>query len=140
MPRSKDRNRECQFCGTPFLLGTPDTTHKYCSISCRKKFHASIWSSKYGGRNKASTRAWRLRTKYGLAPEDFQVMLEQQDNSCAICRTREKPYYNWHVDHCHKTGKIRGLLCSKCNHALGLVKDKIEVLERMKEYLIEHSG
>ena len=62
-----------------------------------------------------------LKKKYGISLEDFDMMLEKQDFSCALCKTKKpKGHSNqWHVDHCHTTGRIRGLLCSQCNTVLG---------------------
>lgn len=140
MPVAKIRDRTCQQCGKCYVLGVDSSQHKYCSIECRKKFHNSVWSSKYGGRNKESTRAWRLRKQYGLSVEDWNQMLVNQGNCCAICCTKEKPHYNWHVDHNHKTGKVRGLLCNRCNQAIGLAKENLIILHKMMEYLVDHDN
>lgn len=71
--------------------------------------------------------------KYGISPGAFHLMLLQQRNACGICKEifSKEP----HVDHCHKTGKVRGLLCGNCNRAMGLLKDSLEILESAKEYL-----
>jgi hypothetical protein len=61
-------------------------------------------------------------------------MLQQQHNRCKICN---KELYKPHIDHNHKTGKIRGLLCYKCNHAMGLLEENITSSCRMIEYLIQ---
>ena len=52
-------------------------------------------------------------------------MLDEQDGKCAICDTNEPGgrFNTFHIDHCHTTGVVRGLLCSKCNHAIGLLND-----------------
>jgi hypothetical protein len=66
-------------------------------------------------------RDYRLRTKYGLTEILFKRILKLQRFRCAICKTK-KPggkYKSWHVDHDHKTGKVRGLLCFNCNKHLG---------------------
>lgn len=62
---------------------------------------------------------------YGITPEQYGAMLQQQDNRCAICRSDKWPGKGSrpHVDHCHDTGKVRGLLCGKCNVALGNMDD-----------------
>lgn len=74
----------------------------------------------------------RMR-KYGVSPDCFQLMLAVQKNACGICKEifSKQP----HVDHCHKTGEVRGLLCGSCNRALGLLKDSQDLLESAKEYL-----
>lgn len=75
--------------------------------------------------------AERLRL-YSLTDEEFQTMLERQDWECAICtRLLTDPV----VDHDHTTGKVRGLLCRKCNAAIGLMEDNPGVLMAAAEYL-----
>jgi hypothetical protein len=82
-----------------------------------------------------------LRRKYGITYQDFERMLEEQANCCAICGSN-KPRGNrgvFAVDHCHTTGKVRGLLCSFCNAALGLLQERIETLEAAIVYLRFHT-
>lgn len=78
--------------------------------------------------------AERKRMKlYGVSPDCFQLMLAVQQNACNICKEPfSKPP---HVDHDHKTGEVRGLLCSRCNQGLGLFRESIEFLDNAKEYL-----
>jgi hypothetical protein len=79
----------------------------------------------------------RLR-KYRLTASQYDNMLEGQYNACAICKAAfgdGKP----HIDHCHTTGKVRGLLCSHCNTGLGLFKDSRANLQRAIMY-IEHAN
>lgn len=65
-------------------------------------------------------REYVLRTNYGLSAESFAALLDSQGGKCAICRTAKRTGRGrLHVDHCHATGKVRGLLCVKCNMALG---------------------
>lgn len=83
--------------------------------------------------NPEKVKASRRRCLYGLSPEDFQLMLAAQKNACGICKeTFSKPP---HIDHCHKTGEVRGLLCGRCNVALGGFRDSPEILDRAKKYL-----
>lgn len=76
--------------------------------------------------------------KYGLGEQKFNALMRAQANKCVICKRR----FSWHkknskphVDHSHLTDKIRGLLCSKCNLALGLFGDCPKVLRRAADYL-----
>lgn len=71
--------------------------------------------------------------KYGLLPGQFEQMLRAQARACAICRT--VPDKRLVVDHCHKTGAVRGLLCVGCNSGIGMMRDDIGILARSIEYL-----
>ena len=73
------------------------------------------------------------KRRFGVTQEDFDKMLEQQDNKCVICYTALDQ--SACVDHCHTTGVVRGLLCRKCNAALGLFNDDPEAVGRAKQYL-----
>lgn len=69
------------------------------------------------------------------AAKKRQYELVRQEGRCAICGRDLKPGRGTHVDHCHRTGAVRGLLCSKCNPALGLFEDNVDALIRAAEYL-----
>ena len=78
-----------------------------------------------------------LKRKYGITLKEYTEMLESQGNACATCGTKE-PGGRWKsfaVDHDHKTGKVRGMLCKSCNIALGEVQDNLQTLTNMVEYL-----
>ena len=79
-------------------------------------------------------RADRARLKaYGINRGQYIAMMKDQDNACGICgNTLVKPY----IDHCHKSGKVRGLLCGKCNWALGMFNDDIDLLASATSYLL----
>ena len=80
-------------------------------------------------------RRRHLKRYYGITEVDFDAMLTQQCGRCAICNSTEHNGINWHVDHCHATGKVRGLLCQKCNWMLGAVRDSIAILRAAILYL-----
>lgn len=84
------------------------------------------------------SRKQNLRRKYGITPEQYEKMLISQGNSCSICKIHESEYGTFAVDHCHETNKVRGLLCSACNTALGLLKESITIVDNLKKYLIDH--
>lgn len=78
--------------------------------------------------------SYRHRIKsYGLTFEEYDNLLESQDSSCAVCGS--KPNRSLVIDHCHTTGKVRGLLCDLCNKALGNVKDNVGTLKGLIKYL-----
>jgi hypothetical protein len=83
-------------------------------------------------------RRWRLRTVYGLSPQDFADMVRQQDRKCFVCH--KKPRKPLFIDHCHKTGRVRALLCVRCNSMLGFAGDDPIVMLSGASYSIEFRG
>lgn len=83
---------------------------------------------------------WWLKKKYGLTEERYYELADEQEGRCAICKKTEADSLRKKlcVDHCHKTGKVRGLLCFGCNVALGNMNDRIDLLEKCIEYLRKH--
>ena len=85
----------------------------------------------------------KLKNKYGITVDNYYQMLENQNGGCGICGTkvpsaRQRQYVTqemFFVDHCHSTGKVRGLLCGKCNRGLGYFEDEPERLEEAANYL-----
>lgn len=73
-----------------------------------------------------------MQRLYGLTRPEYDVLLFQQSGRCAIC---VEPSDSLSIDHCHNTGRVRGLLCRSCNTALGKVKDMGERLQLMVQYL-----
>ncbi len=78
-----------------------------------------------------------LKTRFGIDQDDYFQMLEDQGGVCYICE--EKPEGYLHVDHNHKTGEVRGLLCKSCNHGLGNFRDNIAFLKNAIKYLDKNS-
>lgn len=85
-------------------------------------------------------RRSKLKKTYGITPKQYDEMLAAQNNSCAICAAkkpggRTKLFF---IDHCHTTGKVRGLLCMRCNTGLGLFLDNPKFLASAISYLEEN--
>ncbi len=80
-----------------------------------------------------------IKRKFGITKEKFLQMLDDQKNSCAICTTAFTESRNTCVDHDHLTDKVRGILCRKCNLAIGLLGDSPVVIQRAANYLVNHS-
>jgi hypothetical protein len=76
-------------------------------------------------------KAWELKHRYGLSLGEYHEKVSKQGGRCAICRQEAKPLV---VDHDHATGKIRALLCHKCNRLLGVVNDDPAWLRAALEY------
>jgi hypothetical protein len=92
----------------------------------KNKETANAYSKEYARQKRHFPRL------YGITPADYRVMLEKQGCQCAICGAIGD---NLHVDHCHKTKKVRGLLCKNCNTALGLFRDNKESIMSAITYL-----
>lgn len=85
-------------------------------------------------------KARSLRESFGLSLEQYQEMHDRQQGKCAICGQPETQLRGGKVkalavDHCHSTGRIRGLLCCDCNQAIGKLKDDVQILESAIRYL-----
>jgi hypothetical protein len=89
-------------------------------------------------RQKAAVRArnYYIRVHYNLSEEDFQQAWDKQDGKCKIC---ERPFEGTkkpHIDHDHETGAFRGLLCGRCNAALGLLREDVKIFRSAIKYLL----
>jgi hypothetical protein len=82
----------------------------------------------------AYARDWRLRTQFKITLAEYDAMVKAQDGRCAICTGKEENS-SLHVDHCHETGRVRGLLCIRCNRGLGYFLDNPAFLKSAIEYL-----
>jgi hypothetical protein len=82
-----------------------------------------------------------LLRKYGVTLEQYNLLRAQQGFCCAICNDHEDSVgKKMFVDHDHVTGKIRKLLCTKCNVGIGMLKDNPDIMERAAKYLRDHNG
>jgi len=116
--------------------------HKSVCKSCSNKEQRALTNR----RKKEDLEKWRqfrwekhIKSAYGLTSEAYWSMAKNQDYGCAICDTKDnfvaQNPERLFVDHCHNTGKVRGLLCYHCNTFLGLSKDDISILKRAINYL-----
>lgn len=85
--------------------------------------------------NKSRIKTLNLK-KYGLSQEQYEVMVELQNHSCKICKRHSSEFSKGLcVDHCHKSGKIRGLLCGPCNTGIGLLQDNPAIIIAAATYV-----
>lgn len=95
------------------------------------------WYQRNKLRKQIVSRLWR----YDITKEEYDTLAIIQKGLCAICNELPKPKKrlsapdNFVIDHCHTTGKVRGLLCDDCNQVLGRAKDNIEILKNAISYL-----
>lgn len=132
----KDENaKRCMKCG---LTKSSSEFHKWkaeCKACCRDRREA--WVKANPEKVRAINRRKKLRKNFGLSIEQWNELLNRQSRRCAICG---KPHSTGKrkglfVDHCHKTNRVRGLVCQKCNTLLGMAGDDITILEKAIEYL-----
>jgi hypothetical protein len=90
---------------------------------------------KYNSSNPEKVAAAKRKYKYGLSPEGYDALMKQQGSACAICKTPNWADYPPHVDHDHKSGRVRGILCRCCNVAIGLIKDNPKTARTLADYL-----
>lgn len=95
------------------------------------------WSNKsgYARFSVEGIRDRGLKARYGISLKDWNILFGGQGRVCVICLTNEPDGRGWHTDHDPKSGRIRGILCSKCNIGLGHFKDNTKSLERAINYL-----
>jgi len=113
---SDERQSRCKECGNKLAL---------------EKYHAN--KDKYNEGKRNST----LLRRYGITEKQYYEIFDKQNGKCKLCG-KDKPRNKAKhliVDHCHKTNKVRGLLCNDCNVLLGKLKDDIDFIERIKQYL-----
>ncbi|MER6129896.1 endonuclease VII domain-containing protein [Streptomyces sp. NPDC001795] len=108
--------------------------HKYCQ-GCGEIKSRSDWHRGKASRCKAcravDNRAHHLRRQYGITEAERDESIASQGGVCCICLSAPAT----HVDHCHKTGRVRGVLCFNCNSGLGLLRDDPEAAYRAADYL-----
>lgn len=147
-PTTKYVERACVVCGTKFIPNqVRGPGRRWCSMPCREE----IGKRRLERYLKDSTFAWnggkrdsRLRADYGITSAQYDEMLKAQDGKCAICGgandVRIKSGYRvpLDVDHCHRKGSVRKLLCRKCNIGLGAFRDNPKLMRLAIAYLKEH--
>lgn len=107
-----------------------------------KRANDKIWTRANLKKRSLSYRQSKLQSKFGITLEEYQTMWDAQGGVCAICGRpetildhRSKKIRWLAVDHNHETGEVRGLLCSNCNKAVGLLHEDIEVIKNVVKYL-----
>lgn len=120
--------KRCYLCKTEKQPGDFYRGQNRC-IPCSKKL-----AKKYYHQNKEQHRFVKIRSKYGINKNEWEELLTDSVEVCHACGEKATDRC-LHIDHCHETGKVRGLLCHGCNIALGGVKDDPTKLEALVNYL-----
>jgi hypothetical protein len=136
------KTKVCENCSMEFEIKphTDIERLKCCSSECVQELWRKNNPEKLAEayqRRKAGGRRKDILRKFGITPDEYDAMLERQGGVCAVCKD-PPTYKRLAVDHDHEAGKIRQLLCERCNLVLGKVDDDIELLNAMASYLQEH--
>lgn len=92
-----------------------------------------------GAKERVAKRLKHVQSRYGLPKHGYSSMLRNQRHCCNICRKHQRDLPSTLcVDHCHTTGKVRGLLCNKCNTAIGLLEESLKTVRSAARYLKKH--
>lgn len=147
-------DRRCTRCGNTGEFypdrSKKDGIHPIC-VSCHSTYKKELHSKDSEARNRQLARSKKyrelnptknklsitnatLKKKYGITLEEYNLMLSNQKNQCAVCST-PPTNQRLHVDHNHVTGKIRGLLCQACNVSIGKMKENPELLRKLALYI-----
>lgn len=134
---------ECGNLGEVYTQGL--TSGKSKSCGCYGRDNSKKRMTKHGAAKRGSpgyeayVRKIHEKRKYGLTPEIKQQFLWQQHDACAICGYEfGQKLGDYHIDHCHQTGAVRGILCDRCNRGLGYFRDKPDFLQQAAKYLTTH--
>lgn len=102
------------------------------------KYKKQIQKYKSNPINKRRTKDLALKRIFGISIEEYDVLFNYQNELCAICKQKQDSK-SLSVDHCHDTGRVRGLLCAACNQGIGHFKDDTQLLKRAIMYLNQAS-
>lgn len=135
---------KCRRCGNikPKLLGGKRSCypcHKNNGERWRKANPEKHNSSAYRSNSKESFKKWRkdwaLKKRYGISLQQYNALVELQGGNCKICESNKNLRRPLVVDHCHKTGVVRGLLCDSCNIGIENFRENIQSLAAAVVYL-----
>lgn len=131
---TRHKNGCSSWCKTCKAIGAVKSAQK-------KKAHYSTYKSNWLKDNDCPAlqrryKNYHLNRKYGISIDQYEVMIVAQMGKCAICdKLQIEDKIDFAVDHCHKTGQIRGLLCCSCNRGIGFLKDSVRIVNNAAAYL-----
>jgi hypothetical protein len=154
--------KKCTKCGGQKPLSefskkhsTKDGLQSHCKTCCASNYanwltknpnkkqnitaRALQWNANNKEKRKIIVQQNNYKKRYGLTAQQKQAMIEDQGGKCAICQSDLQTTHNVCVDHCHKTNKVRGILCRKCNLGIGHLNDSIDILKSAQKYIKKYS-
>lgn len=134
LQKQKEHNKKYYALHKEKLKEAAKAWHKNNLERSRKYRREWYWKNKESKNIIARARISGFKYRYGMSPADYDVLYQKQDGKCAICVRDNKKLM---IDHSHITGKIRALLCPRCNGGLGYIED-ITFITKAKQYLKDH--
>lgn len=129
------RTPNCPDCGeSDVKLFYQDNRGRRTNARC-KECHKKYCSKRWHNKTQEEKQASRVHSMYGVTPEFYLELHKRQEGRCALCKEKPTTKRGLHLDHCHATGKVRGLLCHSCNVGLGSFKDNPGLLTQAIQYL-----
>ena len=138
---SRSKNGKTSWCKLCIKIGQSHNKEQL------KQYHADYYAKNkdkiksYPSQLKHASKDAHLRRTYGIQIEEYNRLLTEQDGVCAVCQKTETTKHqngkttSLCVDHCHSTGRVRGLLCRNCNGGIGKLQESAELLRKAAEYL-----
>lgn len=132
----------CRSCGIEMrfsefyrMTASSDGLQSSCKVCQTTKIRE--YEAAHPGAKARWSRTSRLKREYGITDAQYAEMVEAQSGGCAVCGDDQGDGQSekLHVDHDHATGEVRGLLCGRCNKALGLLKDNVKIINALATYL-----
>lgn len=145
---AKTSSGYCKRCFSGFKHKKPiDNRKQKICRECNNKQDIEYYQLRSSGHRRSVCKGCiNLKRVFGINLNDYNEILKKQNNVCGICKNKEVEKHQsgktrkLAVDHCHKSGKIRGLLCTSCNQGLGKFKDSIPILTESIKYLENYNG
>jgi len=121
-----------------YLKNRENRLEKQCQYYLKNSEHVKEYGKNWRKRNREYCKEYDLHRHYNLTKIEFEKILIDQNFKCAICNEILVPGKQTHIDHCHNSMKVRGILCHRCNTGIGLFKESIYNLKEAIKYIEKH--
>lgn len=106
----------------------------YEKYKAKRKLSHKRWYEENKEKHNLRSRRNRIKTNFGITMEEYDTLLLSQNYKCMIC-SKDISNGKQHLDHCHKTGRLRAFLCGTCNTGIGMLQDSANLCKKASEYL-----